>query len=348
MKYSQAGVGRCFVLRLEHDEIVHDEIERFAGEHDIRSASITIIGATGEKSTLVVGVEQADDRPVVLMLRNLVGVNEVVGNGILLPDDKGNPHIHIHLACGREENTTIGCIRKGVRVWQTMEVFIQELLDTPASRPLDSTLGFNLLDPEGANPDHAHRTGIRIHPTAKVHPSVIIDGDATVGAHASIGAGTALSGSVNIGHHSLIACNVTIRGGDVEIGNYTHIYDNACIEGGRPANYGSCTGLQPDKTTIGDHCWVNHGAVMHGTQMADCSTVGLNSCCDYDTRIGKGAVLANGSATKVGQRIPADCIAEGVPAVVVKENITDEDRSALLGLNPSSWIAQYANDVDKS
>ena len=31
----------------------------------------------------------------------------------------------------------------------------------------------------------------------------------------------------------------------------------------------------------------------HGTQIADGGAMGLNACCDYDTRIGKGAILAD-------------------------------------------------------
>jgi carbonic anhydrase/acetyltransferase-like protein (isoleucine patch superfamily) len=133
-----------------------------------------------------------------------------------------------------------------------------------------------------------------IDPTADVHPSVILEGTVTIGAFTKIGAGTVITGNVTIGHHSLVQCNVTIRGRN-EIGNYTHIYDNVCIEGGRPAKVGSSTAEEPDRSIIGNHCWVNHGATMHGTQIGDGGAVGLNACCDYNTRVGKGAVLANGS-----------------------------------------------------
>ena len=175
-----------------------------------------------------------------------------------------------------------------------------------------------------------------IDPTADVHPSVILEGKVTVGAYTKIDAGTVITGNVTIGHHSLIRCNVTIRGTNT-IGNYVHIYDNVCIEGGRPAKIGSSTAEVPDKSIIGDHCWINHGATMHGTQMANRSAVGLNACCDYNTRLGEGAVLANGSATHIDQVIPADSFAEGVPAVVKKQNITDDDRQAYFGLVPAEW-----------
>jgi len=177
---------------------------------------------------------------------------------------------------------------------------------------------------------------INIDPTASVHPSVILEGKVTVGPFTKIDAGTVITGNVTIGHHSLIRCNVTIRGRN-EIGNYTHIYDNVCIEGGRPAKVGSSTAEVPDRSIIGDHCWVNHGATMHGTQLADKAAVGLNACCDYNTRLGEGAVLANGSATHVDQVIPANGFAEGVPAAVKKQNITDEDRKAYFGLIPAEW-----------
>ena len=175
-----------------------------------------------------------------------------------------------------------------------------------------------------------------IDPTADIHPSVILEGKVTVGAYTKIDAGTVITGNVTIGHHSLIRCNVTIRGTNT-IGNYVHIYDNVCIEGGRPAKIGSSTAEVPDESIIGDYCWINHGATMHGTQMADRSAVNLNACCDYNTRLGEGAVLANGSATHTNQVIPGNSFAEGVPAVVKKENITDKDRQDYFGLIPAEW-----------
>lgn len=181
-----------------------------------------------------------------------------------------------------------------------------------------------------------------IHPTADIHPSVILAGKVTVGAYTKIDAGTVLTGNITIGHHSLIRCNVTVRG-MVKIGNYTHVYDNVCIEGGRPANMGSTTNETPDRAIIGNYCWINHGATMHGTQMADRSAVNLNACCDYNTRLEEGAVLANGSATHINQVIPAHSFAEGVPARVKKDNIIDKDRQGYFGLIPAEW-ARFEGD----
>jgi carbonic anhydrase/acetyltransferase-like protein (isoleucine patch superfamily) len=189
-----------------------------------------------------------------------------------------------------------------------------------------------------ANEKPARSSGnIVIDPTAKVHPSVIMEGRIKVGPYTEIGPGTILTGNITIGHHTQVKCNVTIRG-KVTIGNYTHIYDNVNIEGGRPANVGTVTSTKRDQAIIGDYCWVNHGAVMHVTQMEAGSAVGLSVACDYNTRIGKGAVLANGSATSVDQVIGANSFAQGVPAVVKKTELTDQDRRQIFGLLPTGWI----------
>jgi len=179
-------------------------------------------------------------------------------------------------------------------------------------------------------------SGISVHPTAEVHPTVLLEGNVTVGPYTKVDAGTIITGNVTIGHHTLIRCNVVVRGRNT-IGNYTHIYDSVCIEGGRPAKLGSSMAEVPDHSIIGDDCWINHGATMHGTQLSDGAAVGLNACCDYNTRLGKGAILANGSATHHDQVIPENSFAEGVPAKVIKEHITDDDRRDYFGLIPAAW-----------
>jgi predicted DNA-binding protein with PD1-like motif len=77
----------------------------------------------------------------------LHGVHEIAGTGTLFPDDKGNPVLHMHIACGRNQSTTTGCVRKGVRVWHIMEIILFEIIDTTGVRVLDPSTGFNLLVP---------------------------------------------------------------------------------------------------------------------------------------------------------------------------------------------------------
>ena len=147
MKYSEAKQGRCFVIRLEDGEILHEEIERFAARQGIRAASLIVVGGADEGSRLVVGPEQGRASPVVPMEQMLDNVHEVAGVGTLFPDAKGSPMLHVHMACGRHSSTVTGCVRRGVKVWQVMEIVLFELVDTSAARKLDAKTGFELLEP---------------------------------------------------------------------------------------------------------------------------------------------------------------------------------------------------------
>lgn len=147
MKYSQAKPGRIFVIRLEDGDIVHDEIEKFAREQSIGAAFLIIIGGADKDSRLIVGPERGRESPVVPMEYLLDNVHEVTGTGTLFPDDKNNPVLHMHMACGRQSSTVTGCVRKGVKVWHIMEVILFELFDTAAARILEPETGFELLRP---------------------------------------------------------------------------------------------------------------------------------------------------------------------------------------------------------
>jgi carbonic anhydrase/acetyltransferase-like protein (isoleucine patch superfamily) len=192
------------------------------------------------------------------------------------------------------------------------------------------------------------RTGVRIDPTASVHPTAVLEGSVTIGAYSRVGAHSVLTGTVTVGHHVNIQCGVVFRG-RVTIGNYTHVYDLVNIEGGRPRGpMGSSLASEDEQAIVGDYCWVNHGATMHGTRLHDEAAVGGNAFCDYGTRIGGGAILGNGSATNVGQVIPENCLAEGVPARVTRENLTDQDRQGYFGLLPKAWAAFEGELLEKA
>ena len=147
MKYSECKQGRTFVIRLEHGDIVHAEIEKFARETSIKAGILVVVGGADSGSTLVVGPEDGDVFPVTPLTQVLENVHEIAGTGTLFPDEDGRPVLHLHMACGRQETTTTGCIREGVKVWQVMEVILIELTETRAARVLDRKTGFHLLNP---------------------------------------------------------------------------------------------------------------------------------------------------------------------------------------------------------
>jgi predicted DNA-binding protein with PD1-like motif len=147
MKFSEARQGRVFVLRLEDGEIVHEVIEQFAADMDIKAASLVIIGGADAGSRLVVGPKEDRGLPLEPMKFELQNVHEVSGTGTIFRDDEGTPLLHMHMACGREGKTITGCIRDGVKVWHVMEVVIHELAETTARRVMENPLGLKLLRP---------------------------------------------------------------------------------------------------------------------------------------------------------------------------------------------------------
>lgn len=149
MKYAEAKPGRIFVLRLEDGDVLHESIEAFAAEHGINAAALIALGGADAGSKLVVGPEEGRSQVIVPMERILDDVREVTGVGTLFPDEHGKPILHMHIACGREEDTITGCVRRGVKVWHVLEVILWELTETPGRRLPDVTTGFDLLQPTG-------------------------------------------------------------------------------------------------------------------------------------------------------------------------------------------------------
>ncbi len=147
MKFSEARQGRTFVIRLEDGEILHECIEAFAREHEIRSAALIALGGADEGSRLVVGPAEGRTVPVQPMEHVLAGVHELAGVGTLFPDVEGRPVLHMHAAGGRAGAATAGCIRRGVKTWHVMEVILWELTGTAATRRLEPASGFELLQP---------------------------------------------------------------------------------------------------------------------------------------------------------------------------------------------------------
>ena len=147
MKYSEANPGRIFIIRLEDGDVVHEVIEDFARVKGIQSAAMIILGGADTDSKLVVGPEEGRSEKISPMHIILDNVHEMAGTGTLFPNEKGEPVLHMHAACGRDGSTVTGCVREGVKVWHVMEVILFELAGSSAIRSLDSITGFELLQP---------------------------------------------------------------------------------------------------------------------------------------------------------------------------------------------------------
>jgi predicted DNA-binding protein with PD1-like motif len=144
MKASEGQLGRVFVIRLEDGDAIPACIEDFAKERKISVGQVILIGGIGD-GQVVVGPRRSSEMPPEPMLVPVDGVHEVVGVGIIAPDKKSKPTLHIHAALGRAGKTTTGCLRPGVTTWLIGEVIIFEILGTDAVRLLSEKARFELL-----------------------------------------------------------------------------------------------------------------------------------------------------------------------------------------------------------
>ena len=146
MDYSQASMGRIFILRLHDGEIVHETLESFAEKNQVKSALCLFLGGAEDKSKLVVGPKNGDVLPIEPMTTLLKGVHEGCAVGTIFSGPDGKPTLHMHGSFGRNDNAVTGCMRKGVEVWLIGEVVIFELTGSSARREKDPKTGFEVLE----------------------------------------------------------------------------------------------------------------------------------------------------------------------------------------------------------
>jgi len=146
MKYSQATVGRVFVLSLEDGDRLPEAIEAFAREQNITRSLVTMLGAL-QKGELVAGPDDPQATPVTILTTEVGQPHDAMVQGTIFPDEEGNPVVHLHGALARGERVSMGCLRLGVEVWQVAEVVVLELVGSEATRRFDSEVGFSKLEP---------------------------------------------------------------------------------------------------------------------------------------------------------------------------------------------------------
>lgn len=182
-----------------------------------------------------------------------------------------------------------------------------------------------------------------INPKAQIHPTAVLIGNVTVGAYTKIGPKVVIMGNVTIGHHVNILGQAVINVDKLTIGNYVRIDYGSRIVSGREAIPGITANTVADVSYIGDNCWIGGNATVRGSRLENGSVVGMRAVADFNTHLESGAVLAPGAVSLINMVIPANCLAEGIPAELTKRNISDNDRHKIFGVIPVKWI-QYDND----
>lgn len=146
MDYTEAKLARAFILRLHQNERLHEVIENFADQKQIKSALCFFLGGAEDKSKVVVGPKDGKAMPPEPMVTLIRGVHEGCGVGTIFTNESGKPVLHMHASFGRNNNTTTGCVRMGVDIWHIGEIVILELTGGTAKRAKNKQTGFEFLE----------------------------------------------------------------------------------------------------------------------------------------------------------------------------------------------------------
>jgi predicted DNA-binding protein with PD1-like motif len=147
MKHSEGKLGRVFLLRLEDGDRLPECVEKFCSAQGVKHGQAVVVGGiAGGK--IVVGPERIEERPPKPVLLPVEEAHEVLGVGVIAPDESGTSVLHIHASLGRGDTAKTGCLRPGVDTWLVGEVIIYELTGLKATRRRNPDAGFALLEIE--------------------------------------------------------------------------------------------------------------------------------------------------------------------------------------------------------
>lgn len=142
MRYTRGEIGRVFVLKFDHGDVVIDKLRDFAKKERLKSAVMLFIGAL-KKGDLVTGPK----KPVIPPLPNKVPFKdawETLGIATIFTNREG-PQIHVHSAMGKKLKTLTGCVRGKSEVFLVLEAVVFELKGIKATKDTDARTGLNLL-----------------------------------------------------------------------------------------------------------------------------------------------------------------------------------------------------------
>lgn len=130
-----------------------------------------------------------------------------------------------------------------------------------------------------------------------------------------IAEGAIVKGNITMGTDCSVWYNAVIRGdrGSIVIGTGTNIQDNAVVH--------LETGYD---VVLGDYVTVGHGAIVHGCQVGDNTTVGMGAILLNGSKIGNNCIIGAGALVTQNKVIPDGSLVMGCPGKIVRQ-LTDEE-----------------------
>jgi carbonic anhydrase/acetyltransferase-like protein (isoleucine patch superfamily) len=93
-------------------------------------------------------------------------------------------------------------------------------------------------------------------------------------------------------------------------------------------------------TIVGKDVTVGHAAIVHGARIGDGALIGMGAIV-MEAKIGKGAIVAAGALVPAGMTIPANTVAMGSPAKIIRKVRAGERAQIRFG------IKSYKSNIEK-
>jgi carbonic anhydrase/acetyltransferase-like protein (isoleucine patch superfamily) len=130
------------------------------------------------------------------------------------------------------------------------------------------------------------------------------------------GAGSYVSETAIVVGNVIIDDNCYIGHGAILRGDYGTIM----IGSGTAVEEGVIMHAPPEGLNkIGKRVTIGHGAILHCEEVGDLAVIGMGAILSLRSRIGPGAIIAEGCVVKSGQVIPDNAVAAGNPAKIIRE-----------------------------
>ncbi|MEA3488974.1 MAG: PPC domain-containing DNA-binding protein [Candidatus Omnitrophota bacterium] len=107
MQYSQASIGRVFIIKVEHKEDLLEEIKKLAIRENIEFATLAFIGAM-TRADIVAGPGKLE-LPAVPAWISFGDGREVLGFGTIVKNGE-EVNAHIHASFGKGDKALTGCL----------------------------------------------------------------------------------------------------------------------------------------------------------------------------------------------------------------------------------------------
>lgn len=119
-------------------------------------------------------------------------------------------------------------------------------------------------------------------------------------------------GDVILEENANIWYGAVLRGdsGTITVGEGSNVQDNAVLH---------------DKVTMGKHCTVGHGAIVHGCTLGDECLIGMGAIVLNGAVLGDGCIVGAGAVVTGKMNAPENSLLLGSPAKIVK-TVTEEQR----------------------